>query len=393
MGGQPPGADRLLLHLHVYKPAPRASGLGLSRQAATFGGKPATGHLGLDAGCLIPEVSVRRVPLVRAAHFNYYLAVLRDIGVPVWDSLQRAGLPATTEETPDLYLSLPRVMECVAANGGASGAMELGFLAAQRATLEGLRPEFQRAIVNAPSGLALLQTFLRHRKGEDTAAFSAVYPQGASVRVVCDQPGLERSPALVCTEWMNLQAVVSIVRSVAGANWTPEEMTFISSLGPHDVAREAYPNTRMLVSQAHTSVLVPRDVLARPCDPLVAPETSDCDQPMETDHATGPLDTIREIVKPYLRDKPLLLSELAELLGTSERTLQRHLGNMGASYSRLVDEARYQVACELLENDDIKIIEIAFAAGYQNPSHFSRAFRRLAGLSPIKYRMSALARR
>lgn len=335
---------------------------------------------------------MRRVPLVRAAHFNYYLAVLRDIGVPVWNSLHRAGLPATTEESPDLYLSLPRIMDCVAANGGASGAMELGFLAAQRATLEGLRPEFQRAILNAPSGLALLQTFLRHRKGEDTAAFSAVHPEGASVRVICDQPGLERSAALVCTEWMNLQAVVSIVRSVAGETWIPEEITFVSSLGPHEAAWEAFPNTRMLTSQAHTSVLVPRDVLARPCDPPPVPETAEYCEAMESDHATGPLDTIREILKPYLRDKPLLLSGLAEILGTSERTLQRHLANMGVSYSRLVDEARYQVACDLLESADIEIMEIAFAAGYQNATHFSRAFRRIAGQSPIDYRVSALAR-
>lgn len=339
------------------------------------------------------EMTLQPIPLVRAAHFNYYLEVLRDTGAPVWDSLHRTGLPATTEETPDLYLSLPRVMDCVYANGGAGAAMELGFLAAQRATLEGLRPEFQRAILDAPSGLGLLHAFLRHRKGEDTAAFSAVWPEGASVRVVCDQPGLERSPALVCTEWMNLQAVVSIVRSVAGETWIPEEITFVSRLGPHDAAWKAFPNTRMLTSQAHTSVLVPRNVLARPCRLPAAPaETVDDCVLMEMDHGTGLLDTIREIVKPYLRDKPLLLSELAEILGTSQRTLQRHFGNMGVSYSRLVDEARYQVACDMLERGDIKIMEIAFATGYQNPTHFSRAFRRIAGLSPIEYRTSALAR-
>ena len=335
---------------------------------------------------------MRRVPLVRAAHFNYYLAVLREIGVPVWDRLNRAGLPATTEETPDLYLSLPKVMECVAAIGGGSGAMELGFLAAQRATLEGLRPEFQRAILNAPSGLALLQTLLHYRKGEDTSGFSAIYREGSSFRVVCDQPGFEHSPGLVCTEWMNLQAVVSIVRSVAGESWTPEQMTFVSSIEPHDPAREAFPNTEFLASQSHTSVLVPRDVLARPFGSTGTWEGGDESEPMETDHVIGPLDTIREIVKPYLRDKPLLLVELAEQLGTSERTLQRHLAGMGTNYSGLVDEARYQVACEMLENTDTKIGEIAVAAGYQNPPHFARAFRRLAGIPPSEYRRSALAR-
>ena len=333
---------------------------------------------------------MKDVSLVRAAHFNYYLAVLREIGVPIWDKLHRAGLPGTTEETPDLYLSLPRVMDCVAANGG---AMELGFLAAQRSTLEGLRPEFQSAIRNAPSGLALLQTLLRYRKGEDTSGFSAIYPAGASVRVVCDQPGFEQNAALACLEWMNLQAVVSIVRSVAGDKWTPSQMTFVSSVAPHDAAREAFPNTQILRSQTHTSVLVPRDVLGRPCPSPMAPDATEQDGPyvpMETDHVAGPLNTIREIVKPYLRDRPLKLSELADILGTSERTLQRHLAAMGASYSQLIDEARYQIACDMLEHADVEIGEIAFAVGYQNPSHFSRAFRRLAGFSPSEYRASRI---
>ena len=45
------------------------------------------------------------------------------------------------------------------------------------------------------------------------------------------------------------------------------------------------------------------------------------------------------------------------------------------------------------KNGEINIMEIALVAGYQNPSHFTRAFRRYAGLSPIEYRMSALGRR
>ncbi len=280
-------------------------------------------------------------------------------------------------------------MDFVTANGGASGAMELGFLAGQRATLEALRPEFQRAILNAPSGLALLQAFLFHRKGEDTAAFSAVYPEGGSLRVICDQPGLEYSNALVCTEWMNLQAVVSIVRAVAGATWCPKEMTFVSRMAPHDVAREAFPNTRILTSRAHTSVLVERELLARPCTSGVARDTCDYGELIEDDHTLDAIGTIREIVKPYLRDRPLQVSNLADILGVSERTLQRHLSKQGQSFSRIVDEARYQVASELLKNSGIKIAEIAFMAGYQNPSHFSRAFRRLAGVSPIEYRKFA----
>lgn len=55
------------------------------------------------------------------------------------------------------------------------------------------------------------------------------------------------------------------------------------------------------------------------------------------------------------------------------------------SFSRLVDEARYQVACDLLTAPDTRIAEVAFATGYENPSHFSRAFRRIAGVAPSDF--------
>lgn len=129
--------------------------------------------------------------------------------------------------------------------------------------------------------------------------------------------------------------------------------------------RATFPNTRILCGQGHTSVLVPREVLARPCREAITAQ--DLEPEMEATEllrATDPLYTIRELVKPYLRDKPLLIHDLAALLGTSERSLQRHLAAMGTSYSQLVAEARYQVACDLLERDDV-------------PDHGNRLCRRL----------------
>jgi AraC-like DNA-binding protein len=37
-----------------------------------------------------------------------------------------------------------------------------------------------------------------------------------------------------------------------------------------------------------------------------------------------------------------------------------------------------------------KIIDVAMAAGYETPQHFSRAFRQLAGVSPSAYRRSKM---
>ena len=47
---------------------------------------------------------------------------------------------------------------------------------------------------------------------------------------------------------------------------------------------------------------------------------------------------------------------------------------------------RMQRAQEILENSDDKLDAIAPAVGYENALVFSRAFKRLVGMSPSDYR-------
>ncbi|MEV8466885.1 helix-turn-helix transcriptional regulator [Fluviibacterium sp. DFM31] len=330
---------------------------------------------------------MRKVPLVRAAHLNVYLEVLREQGVPVHKGLDRAGLPTTVDETPNYYLSVPKVLDFVSANGGAGAAMELGFAAARSMGLDGLRPQTRTAILSAPSGLARLQAAASRATRENGALIASMVTRGDDLRVVCDIVGYRDSPALAYAEWLQLQAFISIVRSVAGPSWCPAEMTFISKRAPPAAALETFPNTRILMGRTHTSIVVPRVLLGRPCPVDPAAVASALDPPQDR-ACLATAEMIREILKTYLRDRPLRIGELAEILGTSERSLQRHLGAENLKFSTLVAEARYQVACEMLSRGDMSVTDVAYSTGYENPSHFSRAFRRFTGLSPRQYQCS-----
>jgi AraC-like DNA-binding protein len=71
--------------------------------------------------------------------------------------------------------------------------------------------------------------------------------------------------------------------------------------------------------------------------------------------------------------------------GIPVRTLQRKLRNDGITYRELVDEVRFDAACRLLRQPQNNVKEVARAIGYQDPSNFTRAFQRWAGVSPSEY--------
>jgi AraC-like DNA-binding protein len=91
-------------------------------------------------------------------------------------------------------------------------------------------------------------------------------------------------------------------------------------------------------------------------------------------------------LRAYVAEGRPSIQFAAEIAGTSVRTLQRRLARHGLSYSDLAQQARFATAARLLEDPDTKVIDVAYSVGYEDPSHFTRAFRRLSGVSPREYR-------
>jgi AraC-like DNA-binding protein len=77
---------------------------------------------------------------------------------------------------------------------------------------------------------------------------------------------------------------------------------------------------------------------------------------------------------------------VARLLGMSERTLQRRLGESGSSFTALLEDFRRAEAMRLLADTDVALAEVAARLGYAEQTSFTRAFRRWSDTTPAAWR-------
>jgi len=83
------------------------------------------------------------------------------------------------------------------------------------------------------------------------------------------------------------------------------------------------------------------------------------------------------------------MSELADHLHISVRTMIRQLHREGTSYQEIIDDIQKSRAVEFLKIADLTIGDVASRLGYADTANFGRAFRRWFGVSPGKFRESA----
>ncbi|MBC3489447.1 transcriptional regulator FeaR [Pseudomonas taiwanensis] len=96
-------------------------------------------------------------------------------------------------------------------------------------------------------------------------------------------------------------------------------------------------------------------------------------------------------IEAQLSNFELTPEKIATELGTSKRTLHRIFAQQGLSIGRYILDRRLdKCAAEFETEDDIqKISAVAFAWGFNDVSHFSRAFKSRFGVSPRGYRSKA----
>ena len=84
----------------------------------------------------------------------------------------------------------------------------------------------------------------------------------------------------------------------------------------------------------------------------------------------------------------LSISEVAEQLYVTERTLRRRLAAEGTEFRTVLDDIRNTLAQNYLRKTSLSIVEIADLLNYTEATNFHRAFQRWNSITPVDYRES-----
>jgi AraC-like DNA-binding protein len=86
-------------------------------------------------------------------------------------------------------------------------------------------------------------------------------------------------------------------------------------------------------------------------------------------------------------EEELPLTKIAKVVNMNASYLSENFKKVtGMNLVQYIARTRFANACHLLRNSNLRISEIAFAAGFQSLSQFNRVFKKFSGKSPTQYR-------
>jgi AraC-like DNA-binding protein len=325
--------------------------------------------------------------MVRIGALTAVPAILESLGADPATVLRSAGFDAALLRDPDNRIDFAKRSRLIVHCATVTACPHFGLLIGQQANLHSLGLVGLLVRYSPDVGTAL-RALVRYRH---------VHVIGASVSLVVDrdhaklgysafQPdaeGVDQVGAGALAMYFNM------LRDFCGRDWTPTEVCFAQRM-PADVGpfrrffriplRFDADEFALVFPARYLRYRLPevdeglRQLLQREIDLL--------DRQYREDFPGK----IRSVLRTALITGHASAPEVATYFGMHRRTLNRHLNAFGIGFQDLVEEVRYEVARQMLEDSAMEVGQIAELLRYAAPGAFTRAFRRWSGTTPAAWR-------
>ena len=327
------------------------------------------------------------IALVRLPVLRPILQFLTRIGAPVERYVACADIsPATLQKSEAL---IPLGQACRFLREAAAGERipNLGLLAGEHAAIESLGV-YGRLIRRSRTLGEAIGTMVHLSSGFNSGEQWWLERSERDVRL-CHQYTERLGPADAQVDHYGTALVVTLIRLAAGPSWTPVEVQLSTGYSSEVVGSPLFAGTRLAFDQPTTTITL-RDTLldkilrATPTAQLSSRDVELWRQSAPANDIQGSMRQVFLAVAPRIGH--LRIEHAAAALGLSVRTLQRRLAGVGLCFEDMVRTMRLDMAADLLERTNAKVLDIALDLGYSDHAHFTRAFRGWTGLPPLEYR-------
>lgn len=203
-----------------------------------------------------------------------------------------------------------------------------------------------------------------------------------SISIMCNIENLAIPPSLATCELVlflelfRLQTGRKIVPLEIALPIPPDDAVFFGTLGKQG----SHPRLVLSIDDA-TTPLLNKD---RGIFSAIKPELN---RRLDSKAISGPaVEQCRIALRESIPNGRYSLDEIASKLHLSKRSLQRLLRHEGASFQKVLDQSRAELALYYLKNSQLSLQEIAFILGYASTPSFSRAFKKQSGMTPNNFR-------
>lgn len=299
----------------------------------------------------------------------------------------RAGVRASAFTDPESRIAFDALGRLFAEAEAATGCDHLGLLVGERFSVRQLGAVGSLMVNSATVGDAL-RALLMHLHLQDRGAVPILLtsPTGSALLGY----SIYRA-GLPATAHLYDAAIAIGYRTLAelsGPNWKPLAIQ-LSHSNPGGTARFRRLFRAPIRFDAEVSGIVfDASWLAAPIAGADAAKhdliAQQLDQALAA-NSFGFSDRVRGVLHQLVLSGRAATANVAQIFGIHERTVRKRLRHERITLQQLIDETRFELARQLLENTRMPASEIAMALGYADLSAFSRAFRGWAGASPRQY--------
>jgi AraC-like DNA-binding protein len=188
-------------------------------------------------------------------------------------------------------------------------------------------------------------------------------------------------------EFLGVSYMIDMIREYAGAKWHPDVIMTVLPRGSSTSALEDIFGTNISHGHRVPAIEFDASLLDWPLYQGISSQVdADGDDEPPVPEQSDMLATIASVTELALHEGYPRIDWVASKLDTTSRTLQRRLNAHGTTFNRLVEDVLFRRAKELLQTAT-PITDIALRLGYSDLAHFTRAFRRWAGMAPRTYQL------